>query len=401
MTAGTTERIAVIIQAFTKRFHQGMNQATGRLKHLGTEFKSFNGMMALPMKSYKQLNEGMAQNFSTGGKVAFRIRQLTHGMRGFRMEMLGVMFFGMMINRIFMGMLQPALDLVGLFDLLNVTLGVVFLPIAMALLDILLPIMIWFIELPEPVKMVIGVFAVLGVIIGGFLFLFGSFMLGFGSMILAFGPASMKINTFAKALKKAGDLTKAPFNAIVKFTRKGWAVLSGNLSKLVNAGKGVYSTVASKFTDNGTFAALQSNWTKLNGWAKAGITIIVTFLVAVAGWKLGQQIADWTYEDVGRGFMETIKTRHPFGAAAIESWAVTGSLINRGLEAIGMGGGSSFNRTADDLLWRPSTVPDEGLGDTFNITNNITANNVNVDEISKEIGDTVERELNSRSRSRT
>src|SRR3990167_1192297 len=64
------------------------------------------------------------------------IRKLSLGTRGFRMELLSVMFFGMGMDRMFSGLLKPTLDLIGAFDLMNLSLAVGLLPTGIALLDI-------------------------------------------------------------------------------------------------------------------------------------------------------------------------------------------------------------------------------------------------------------------------
>lgn len=117
--------------------------------------------------------------------MANRIRMLAHGMRGFRMEMLSVMFFGMAMQRFFMGLLKPALEASGIFQIFGAVLKIVFLPIALALLDVLLPIFNWFMNLPAPVKMAIGVVVLFGAILGTLLMMFGQITLGLGGLIMS------------------------------------------------------------------------------------------------------------------------------------------------------------------------------------------------------------------------
>ena len=114
-------------------------------------------------------------------------RNMAHGFKGFRMEALGVMFFGAGLQKFFGGLLEPAGKLVGIFDLLNTTLGLVFLPIMLKMQAAFLPLMMFLISLPEPVKLLIGVFTILGALFGGVLFLVGMFTLGIGALIVMFG----------------------------------------------------------------------------------------------------------------------------------------------------------------------------------------------------------------------
>ena len=145
----------------------------------------FKRVMMAPMDEWKGWQQ-MGIGFNTmGGRMANRIRMLAHGMRGFRMEMLSVMFFGMAMRRFFMGLLKPALEASGIFQIFGAVLKIVFLPIALALLDVLLPIFNWFMNLPAPVKMAIGVVVLFGAILGTLLFIFGQITLGLGGVIMS------------------------------------------------------------------------------------------------------------------------------------------------------------------------------------------------------------------------
>ncbi len=162
-----------------------------RFRH---NIKQFANVMKMPMDSFRKihdntgrLNKSMAKNQTRMGKFAFGLRRATHGMRGFKMEMLGVMFFGMGLQKFFTGLLKPALQLSGIFELWSSTLSILFLPVALMLLDLLLPLFLWFMNLSDATKLWIGKMVVIGAIIGGALFLFGMFALGIGSLILAFG----------------------------------------------------------------------------------------------------------------------------------------------------------------------------------------------------------------------
>lgn len=132
-------------------------------------------------------NRRFKENRTTLGRLGHRLRMVTHGLRGFRMEMLGVMFFGMGIQRFFQGLLKPAMQMAGVFDLINQVLGIVFLPIVLALLDPLLALSNWLINLSDDTKLLLGKIVLFGAILGGALFIIGMFALGIGSIILAFG----------------------------------------------------------------------------------------------------------------------------------------------------------------------------------------------------------------------
>lgn len=80
---------------------------------------------------------------------------------------LGVMFAGMALNNALRGLLGPALEAVGVFEVWNDLLTIFFLPAALLLLDTVLGLMDVFLGLPEPVQTMIGIFLLLGIAISG------------------------------------------------------------------------------------------------------------------------------------------------------------------------------------------------------------------------------------------
>jgi phage-related protein len=148
---------------------------------------SFKGVLTSSMEKFRTINEqGLTFN-TIGGRIANMLRLMTHGLKGFRMEMLGVLFFGMQMQRMFLNMMQPALDSLGVFELWRVMLMTVFLPILIELLPLFLDFVNFFINLDENTKKAIGVLAILGVILGTILIVVGQFALGIGSIIQLFG----------------------------------------------------------------------------------------------------------------------------------------------------------------------------------------------------------------------
>lgn len=159
-----------------------------------TNVKEFAGVMRMPLQTFRKLGDSagrldknLTKNASMMGRVGLRLRHMTHGMRGFRMEMLGVMFFGMGIMRFFQGLLRPAGEMVGVFELLSLALALLFLPTALELLDWVIKFLGWVTGLDEEQKKSIGTFVVWGAVLGTITFLIGMFALGIGSLILAFG----------------------------------------------------------------------------------------------------------------------------------------------------------------------------------------------------------------------
>lgn len=143
------------------------------LSHYGFTFDKNGQLIDKAGRKIKNINKLMEQ-----GKVKTQ---------GFNMSLLSTMFFGMALQRTFNGLIKTSLEWVGIQELLNTTLGVVFLPIAEELLELLLPIMAWFMDMPESMKKVIGGFVLLGSAIGAAMTVFGTLGLGMQGLGQVFG----------------------------------------------------------------------------------------------------------------------------------------------------------------------------------------------------------------------
>lgn len=96
--------------------------------------------------------------------------------------MLGVLFFGMALQRTFSGMLQPVADLYGVFDLWSLMLTVTFMPIMNKVYPIFLDIFNAVLAMPEPLQETFGWIVLLGIGIGGTLEKVGMFALGLSAL---------------------------------------------------------------------------------------------------------------------------------------------------------------------------------------------------------------------------
>lgn len=114
------------------------------------------------------------------------IKRTIAGFIRFRMELLSVMFFGMAIQRLFLGLLQPALNLVGIFQIWTTILELLFLPVALALLPVILKFLDWVLSMSDEMKMLIGVIVGLGAVFGTILFFLGTVGLGVMGLVTVF-----------------------------------------------------------------------------------------------------------------------------------------------------------------------------------------------------------------------
>ena len=107
------------------------------------------------------------------------LKEAKVGFLSLRRALISIMLTAYAVKRAMFGLLRPAFDLVGIFDMLNVTLGIVFLPIALALLDVLLPIMLFFMNLPGPIQAAAGTL----VLFSGALAFLITLLAGFGIIL--------------------------------------------------------------------------------------------------------------------------------------------------------------------------------------------------------------------------
>ena len=154
------------------------------LKDGGKEVQDATGKWMGFGDAQKQLSE----RISTGGaKTVNTMRQATHGMRGFKMEMLGVMFFGMGIQKFFAGFTKGAYEAYAITERFTQTFQEMVMIAIEPFTDNIHDMLDALEDLPEEQKVVIGLTIVGGELLGGILFNIGMMSLGIGSLIQAFG----------------------------------------------------------------------------------------------------------------------------------------------------------------------------------------------------------------------
>jgi len=169
--------------------------------------------LTMNFETWRYVNAEQTRNFTIGGKVANNVRMLTHGMRGFRMELLSVMFFGMALNRMFMGLIGPSLKATGVFSLMEAYLTATFLPTAEKVTGIIADWGDKFASLPEGIREPLGDFMLFAAIMGSILTLIGLVGLGLGGLINFFGPL-VGINSVAEAWAAFGGVVGTVTGAI-------------------------------------------------------------------------------------------------------------------------------------------------------------------------------------------
>lgn len=189
--------VNVFVRAFVKGFNREMASVQTTLGQTTKRVGIMNNLVGQTAFGMNKAQKNITRVGFAGRVVGGVFRGMARHFQRFRFELLGVMFFGMALQRIFTGLLQPALQVSGIFELISATLEIVFLPVALVLLEALLPILEWFMDLPEPVKLVIGVIAVLGAILGVAMFAFGT--LGLGILSIAMLIATLLVGIVSLA----------------------------------------------------------------------------------------------------------------------------------------------------------------------------------------------------------
>lgn len=379
-------RIKYIVEKNMGDFNTVMGNTKKRMEAVTTETGKAD-------RRFKELR-------TTGGRLGHRIRMLTLGTRGFRMELLSTMFFGMMLSSVLMGIMQPAMQMSGLFELISTTLAILFLPIALALMDALLPILMWFIELPEPMKMMIGALVLFAGILGSALFFISSFALGIGGLIAVLGaalaPVLLILGAVAAAIAIFALAWQSNFGNIRGHVEDFWNYISSAIGAAWNVIKGILD-LASEFI-LGFFEGIfgeEVTWEQVWEAISTAVDEAWQFLKPIFS------ALKRTLEEISKAVGPVVEQLKPFFANA-------GKFLGGGIRSIG----SFIGNTFGDVIWRPGQAPIAvdpndtivaskggiGAGGNYNITIDIHGANMDAGMLAKEIGDRIENELRMRSR---
>jgi hypothetical protein len=99
-------------------------------------------------------------------KQRIQTDKLSQSNKRFHMELLSVMFAGMALERTMSSLLKPSMDLVGNFDIMEITLATMFLPTALDVQDVLIGIYDYVDAMPESLKKFAGEAVLAGQVLG-------------------------------------------------------------------------------------------------------------------------------------------------------------------------------------------------------------------------------------------
>ena len=292
MVIATKQRVQVIVEMLTKNakgFNKAMHASTEQMKDVNLRGNVMNRSLIGANTSF--------------GRLGLRVRKAAHGMRGFRMEMLGIMFAGMFLQRVLTGLLRTSLEWTGVTEVLSLALGLLFLPVALMLLDWALKFLDIVMALSPAQKLWIGKIVLLGLAIGALLFLLGSFTLAIGSLLMAVGSFLIPLGLLLAALAAIAAVVigGAMFDGLIEKTEK----LGDSTEDLQIVTNGLdFSGIKTKLSV-GITKAVDFLGEKLPIWTEKGLEIASTILAAIEeNWdkisatmdKLITLLADWVNE---------------------------------------------------------------------------------------------------------
>lgn len=166
-------------------------------KTMGEQLKIYKNMV----RSSQQMTNARMQEMKT--------------YKAFRFELLSTLFFGQMLAQTMNGLLQPAFQTAGVFDIISTILELLFLPIALALIDPLLALMDWFLSMPEGVQLVIGAIVLfLGIL---------------GTIIAFVSQVGLLLGSFGFTFTSLGALISGAFSIIVTVIGSALTAIVGAL----------------------------------------------------------------------------------------------------------------------------------------------------------------------------
>lgn len=217
----------------------------------------FGQVLRMNSEQYQKFNQSGHKFNRIGAKFGNWLRKSTAGMKGFRMEMLGVMFFGMSLTRVIRGLTSTAMEWYGVNEVLTTALGILFLPVAETLLNWAL----WFLEvvsnLTDTQKQWLK-WVVLGIgILGTFLTVAGTVVLGIGSMMSAFtvllSPLAILVGLFAVimgiALWKTFAKTGTSIDGVTDKLVENGIVSQEMIDSMISGFKNLYTKVKYYMSD--------------------------------------------------------------------------------------------------------------------------------------------------------
>ena len=145
---GRMDRVRQMIAAQTAELKKmasimrSINAGVGPFKKGSFGAFDLKQRMVIARDNIVQYRNALRQMEASQRKFNVSMGESAKKTKWFRMEFLGLMFYGQMMQRVGMQMLSPAMEAFGIFDIFGSVLLVVFLPI----IEYIFPLLMWFAE---------------------------------------------------------------------------------------------------------------------------------------------------------------------------------------------------------------------------------------------------------------
>jgi len=206
MTDVVEQRVKIILEG-SQETQKRLNKVSAAWSKFANNAK-FGDVMKMNLKQMGSFNNSNLKLKNSSANVAWALRMFTHGLRGFRMEMIGITFFGVGLTRFVEGLLQPATDAAGVFDMWNDTLELFFLPSLVKLLPALTDLNTALEKSPKELKTAVGDLIIVLEALGVVLAVGGTLALGIGSLTTAFSDSKTSADLLKSSLKSLKTVMK-------------------------------------------------------------------------------------------------------------------------------------------------------------------------------------------------
>jgi len=204
-------------------------------KYLQKELKDLNLVFTKERELYDVINDKVVSLRKGLYKAAQRAKR-------FKFEWLTIMFAGMALDRVFGSIIRKQFELYGVTEMTGAAWTEVMAPVMDLLTPALYKLLEVFMDLPEPLKFVIGTVVIFGAILGKVAGTIGAFMLPYTllasrgiTIASVFGTLGSKLAALGKLFPAVGSTALHGIGAII-------AIIGG----LILIVKGVYNVIKAK-----------------------------------------------------------------------------------------------------------------------------------------------------------
>jgi len=362
-------------------FWNFINQGSASLKEVTNQHQKLSNGMAQTQQITAKANTGMKKlNQSAGKGIGIG--------KGFQFAWLGVMFAGMALYRVFGGLIKQQLEMWGVTELLSQTLSVVFIPLMSLLTPILYGLLAFFMDLPDGVKMAIGVFILLAAGLGLFLMVVGQIMLGVLAFIALWPTLSAVATPIIAGLGASLGLILIIIAVVIAVVAGMYIAWKNNflgmqqvVQNIVNGIKqwfeglkqffgGILKVIKGLFTGDfemvkeGIIMIFKGLWNMLIGGWHATMNAIKAIVIGAIQivWNIIKVVIDgikWVFEKI-----PGLNKLNPFGAITSIGKGILGSFATGGV----------VPQTGPYVLHKGETVVPNGSGSgiNMNVSYNVT-----------------------------